>query len=162
MRIVTVTTEFDQVEDRLRLVASDKDSHVRILWLTRRLALRLIPALVQGLQIQGAEAVPPAAVQAAQVYAQLQARLNRKPALPVSAGDDTWVGLVNEITVKTAANGTRILTLKCDGSDCAELLMNQTDLRLWLQLLQHLFLLANWHDAIWPEWMPAPASAKGR
>lgn len=158
MRIITVTTEYDQHQDRLQLSVVDKAGHARMLWLTRRLAVRLVPALIQGLSMQSEADVQPEAVQAAQIYAQLQARLNKKPAEPVRPGDGTWVGLVKEISVNTVANGGRLLVFKCQGSDAAELVMNQTDLRLWLQLLQRLFRQADWREDFWPDWMQLPGA----
>ena len=43
--IVTVTMQFDPLEDRLIMDCSDKSKNTQRLWLTRRLLDRLIPSL---------------------------------------------------------------------------------------------------------------------
>lgn len=157
MRIKTITTEYDQEEDRIRLSVADKDGHSRTLWLTRRLAERLVPALIQGLTVtveqEEEQPVAPEEIQAAQMVAQLTARLSQKQMAPVRPDGEAWQGLVFEINVNSASDGSRVLVFKCKGTDAAELPMTQTQLRQWLQLLQRMFAQGQWSEAVWPAWL---------
>ena len=49
--IVTVTMQFDPLEDRLIMDCSDKSKNTQRLWLTRRLLDRLIPSLTDQLEV---------------------------------------------------------------------------------------------------------------
>lgn len=49
-QIQTFTARYDPAEDRLRLDAVDAKGHKQALWLTRRLADRVIPVLVSHLE----------------------------------------------------------------------------------------------------------------
>jgi hypothetical protein len=169
MRIKTVTTFYSQDEDRLCLAAVDEGGQQRVLWLTRRLAERLVPALTQGMlaAVTGMEEpacgggpVPPAAEaapqevkdQAAQVYAQLEARLSHKQVAPVQPGPQTPQGLVHEITLKSG-EGLRGLEFHCRGMTPCELFFNDRELRQWLHLVRSCFHAAQWREDIWPTWL---------
>ena len=158
MRVKSITTEYDQDEDRIFLAVVDKENTRCKLWLTRRLTERLISALVQGLTIRVEEdqEVPPAALQAAQVYAQLEARISQKPAIPVRVDDSATQGLVYQIKVKAAANDVRVIEFHFKATDKSaepvELVLTMAELRQWLEVLRTTTVKSQWRDDIWPEW----------
>ena len=169
MRIKTVTTSYNQDEDRLCLAVVDEAGQQRVLWLTRRLAERLVPALTQGMSVAATEVEEPpsaggqggepeaaapqeAKAQAAQVYAQLEARLSHKEVPPVQPGPQTPQGLVHEITLK-AGDGLRGLQFHCRSMTPCELFLNPRELRQWLQLVRSCFHAAQWREDVWPSWM---------
>lgn len=161
LRIFTVTTDFDENEDRIRLAVADAGRSARVLWLTRRLAERLVPALIKGLKIQSDDAdTKPAEVQAAQVYAQLEARIAKKPGKPVVVAAQAEQGLVREIKVKTASNGVRVIEFHCKGQESAELLLKPSDVRLWLEVLHQAFVKGQWRHDIWPQWLQTQARTR--
>lgn len=163
MRISTITTEFDENEDRVRLAVADDKGAARVLWLTRRLGERLAPALIKGLNVQQTEeAIPPDQMQAAQVYAQLEARISKKPGKPVVVAAQAEQGLVHEMTVKTASNGVRVIVFQCKGHEPAELVLRPADMRLWLEALHRAFAKGQWRQDIWPQWLQHQANGASR
>jgi len=154
VRISTITTDYDLNEDRVRLAVADEQGAARVLWLTRRLCERLAPVLIKGLNGCRTDAdVAPAEVQAAQVYAQLEARISKKPGKPVVVADPTKQGLVHEMTVKSASNGVRVVVFQCKGHEPAELVLRPADMRLWLEALRRAFVKGQWRHDIWPQWL---------
>jgi len=154
MRISTITTDYVLREDRIRLAVAYADGSTHPMWLTRRLAERLVPALIKDLQAPHVDdEAQPAEVQAAQVYAQLEARVSRKPARPVQVDDSAVPTLVQEINVKTAQNGTRVLTLTCPDTEPAQLVLRPGELRQWLEVLYRAFDMGQWRKDIWPAWI---------
>ena len=49
--IITVTMQFDPLEDRIIMDCSNKSNDTQRLWLTRRLLNRLIPSLTDQLEV---------------------------------------------------------------------------------------------------------------
>lgn len=162
MRIKTLTNAYDADEDRLRLAVADEEGHRRVLWITRCLAERLVPALLQGLAAAPLDEEPPddaqkaaAQAQAAQVYAQLEARLAQKPAQAVEVSPDVAQGLVHQIELKTAENGSRVLEFHCRQFPPCDLWLTPRELRQWLGLLRTTFRAAEWRQDLWPGWVDA-------
>ena len=166
LRIVTITTEYVEAEDRIRLAVADAAGATRVLWLTRRIAERLVPALIKGLKIESdaQEAQPFAvqAVQAAQVYAQLEARILKKPGAPVVVAAQDAQGLVHELKVRTAKGGVRVIQFHCLEQEPAELVLKPAEMRLWLEALQMGFVKGQWRLDIWPKWLQQQATANSR
>jgi hypothetical protein len=156
-KILTITTEYDENEDRIRFTVANTDQQAFVMWLTRRLAERMVPALVAGIKPKELdEDTPPQAVQAAQVYAQLEARLARKPAQAVQAPSYAPQGLIREINVKTAVNGARVLTFRADDMVPAQLVMSSKEQRQWLEMLRLGFHKGQWRKDVWPNWIRLP------
>jgi hypothetical protein len=159
MRVKSITTDYDQDEDRIFLAVVDSKNTRRKLWLTRRLTERLISALVQGLTIRTEDDQPvaPRAIEAAQVYAQLEARISRKPATPVEMDNSATQYLVNQIKVKTADNEVRVIEFyfkaaSDKASPPVELVLTPTELRQWLEVLRTTTVTSQWREDIWPDW----------
>ena len=158
MRVKSITTEYDQDEDRIFLAVVDSKGTRCKLWLTRRLTERLVSALVQGLTIRTEEdqEVPASAIQAAQVYAQLEARISQKPAAPVLVEDSATQGLVHQIKVKTADNDVRVIEFHYKAADKSappvELVLTPPELRQWLEVLRATTHKSQWREDIWPAW----------
>jgi hypothetical protein len=156
-KILTITTEYDENEDRIRFTVANTDQQAFVMWLTRRLAERMVPALVAGIKPKELdEDTLPQAVQAAQVYAQLEARLARKPAQAVQAPSYAPHGLIREISVKTAVNGARVLTFRADDMVPAQLVMSSKEQRQWLEMLRLGFHKGQWRKDVWPNWIRLP------
>ncbi|ABM40811.1 conserved hypothetical protein [Acidovorax sp. JS42] len=166
MQIATITTRYDAIEDRILLAVADADDIQARLWLTRRMTQRLVAALVDGVQRQIAE--PPAAraevkvaaLAAANVYAQLQARISKKPAPPVEPPSAAPQHLIQEIGVRNGRNGARILEFRCRDRGPATLMLSLTEQRQWLESLKSACGAAHWALDVWPGWM-APGAQDG-
>ena len=55
--IITVTMQFDPLEDRIIMDCSNKSKDSQRLWLTRRLLNRLIPSLTDQLEVASANKI---------------------------------------------------------------------------------------------------------
>lgn len=165
MIIKNMTTAYDADEDRLRLAVSDDGGQRRLLWVTRRLAERLAPALLQGLTVAAPEEGEPESEeaqreaasrsQAAQAYAQLEARLASRPTAAVEIPPEAPVGLVQRIELKSGDAGTRVMEFHCPGQVPCVLALNPRELRQWLGQLRAAFQAAEWRQDFWPVWVQA-------
>lgn len=169
MRIARIGTAYDAAEDRIGLAVADADGPgAGRLWLTRRLAERMVPRLAAGLQDDmapgAAQSRPEAAAAAAprarasdtlatQVYAQLEARLARKPAEPVRLAENSPQWRVDTVEITRFANGVRRLTFKGEGFEPCELLLSAVELRQWLESLHRAFVRGQWRIDVWPAWL---------
>lgn len=161
MQISTITTKYDPDQDRIILAVADTAEVTLKLWLTRRLTQRLIPALLQGLQdqISAPPDAQPQALEAANVYAQLQARITKKPAHAVQTQDATAQHLVTEIGIQVGKQGAKTLEFRCaELPEPAILSLNATELRQWLEVLKHANDKGQWQLDVFPDWLAAAAS----
>lgn len=166
MQIATITTRYDATEDRILLAVADADDNQASLWLTRRMTVRLVPALVEGVQKQitvpqaATSKVKVAALTAANVYAQLQARISKKPAPAVAPQHDGLQHLIHEIGVRDTGNGARVLEFRCLDREAATLMLSLTEQRQWLESLKSACAKAHWALDVWPAWMAPSASER--
>lgn len=154
--IARMTVVYDQRQDRMALDAADSEERVRRLWFTRRLLDRLVNALVLKLatpsQEPGPSPAPTPERQAAQIYAQLQARVAKKPEEPVRPVDGMPISLVSEVDLGTLPNGSLVLTFKSD-DDPVRLTIPGGLLRQWLESLHRNYRKAEWPTAVFPAWV---------
>lgn len=165
MQIAAITTAYDPQEDRLYLAIADDQGVSARRWLTPRLLGRLLPTLLQQVQTQivAPQEIPGEARHAANIYAQLQARLIKKPACPVLVDAQTDSKLIHEINVSLPKAGGATLAFQT-GSPCPDTLhLNPQELRQWLEALYNAWLQADWPRNQWPDWIdrPRPPSNSG-
>ncbi len=156
MRITTITTRYDRAEDRILLSVADAERATRKLWLTRRLTRRLIPALIDGLdaQIRAPEHAPRQAIEVAHIYAQLQARVTRKPAQPVKPAERTPAHLIDEIGIRRGKDAARTVRFSSpDLPEPAELALSANELRQWLESLKRAVEAGDWGLDVFPAWL---------
>lgn len=154
MMLQRLTTEFVDVEDRLRLSGQDADGRVQVLWLTQRLLNRLCPALCQMLERAGKG--PHAGL--LQGFEQEAARARHEPQEPVQVPEqaDSW--LVQAVDVTPTADGYLLRFRGTQEGQQASVLLPDTPLRQWLAIVLEHYRRAGWPGADWPEWMD-PAGA---
>ena len=150
MKIKAITTEYVLDEDRIRLSVVDLDQNKRTLWLTRRLAERIIPACLNRLP---SYAGSPEEFPAAQVYAQLEARLHKKPASTVHADKDQQEFLITQVQMNRKDNGTYILSFNDGQGESSVLVLSAQEMRQWLEVLKLAFVKGEWRMDIWPAWL---------
>lgn len=162
--IARMTVVYDQTQDRMALDAADSEERVRRLWFTRRLLDRLVNALVHQLAASPNEPGPTTAPsperQAAQIYAQLQARVAKKPEEPVRPVDGMSISLVSEVDLGTLPNRNLVLTFK-SADDPVRLAIPGGLLRQWLESLYRNYRKAAWPTGAFPAWVggnTAPAN----
>lgn len=159
MQITTITTDYDPQEDRICLAIVDDQEQCVQLWLTQRLMRRLMPPLLQQTQAQIAE-LPATAHdvrQAANVYAQLQARLSQRPAQRVALAPATEQRLIHEINLNLPRSGGVRLEFSTPGSPPATLTLHPNELRQWLEAVRRAAQRGDWPSDFWPTWMGQPA-----
>ncbi|HEY1044113.1 MAG TPA: hypothetical protein VGE60_09635 [Telluria sp.] len=144
----------------MRLSGACEDGALVQLWLTRRLADRLLPLLLNWLGQQAGEG---AHAEVMQEFAQQAAREALAPLPSVRAQDDSSM-LVQAVDVTTGDNALG-LAFKAGGpSDEAgyRIGFEAQALRQWLGILHDQYRKAEWPVDAWPSWITSagqPASA---
>jgi hypothetical protein len=157
------TTEYIDVEDRIRLTGEikrdDGQSERAVIWLTQRLANRLIPPLIGLLEKQMPPLdVPPSVVPMVeqrmeiQRFAQQSARANLVEQPPVVATADVPAWVVQTIDISPGPQLIRLTFRHPSGAE-AVLPFNPLLLRQWLNILLIAYRKGEWPLTIWPEWM---------
>jgi len=146
-----ITTEYIDLEDRIRLSGETENAETVVVWLTQRLLERLQPALLQWLEQQNADT---SHAEMLHGFAQQIAEAGLTPQMPVraDANSTAWLALSVDITQSEQAVS---LTLRgADGQD-VNLTLAANPLRQWLAILHAAYCKAGWPLAVWPEWIRA-------
>jgi hypothetical protein len=165
-----LTTEYLATEDRIRLSGEVDPQTPVVIWLTQRLLLRMVPALLEWLQKELEKsplvaastkvATSPAAAGVKdflQQAAQQSARSAVTPQEPVRAGRDSPELLATAINVARLPQGIRLTFRGAAGDQQTyHFSLAAQPLRQWLAILQDVTLRAEWPQQIWPEWMQKP------
>ncbi len=152
-----ITTEYVDLEDRIRLTGELTGGSTMVLWLTQRLVSRLVPHLTAWLEQQVASASGIASLQAAhqdivQGFAQqaAQAQLVPEPPVRVAASHTGWrIGAVDITQSEQAV----VLTFKGEANEHATLTLAAQPLRQWLGIVYEQCLRGEWPTKVWPAWM---------
>lgn len=161
------TTEYVVAEDRIRISLERGDDSVAVLWLTRRLATRLVPQIVRVLdtmpRLQQATAKPAAPSDNAQRRNQLDAFGKLEQQAPVLGGElpeNLESHLISALSVRMTRS-LMLLDFKT-GEDIVQTLpFSEEALRQWLGLLHLNFNKALWKEDIWPAWITAKGWDQG-
>ena len=167
-----ITTEYVEVEDRIRLSGESEDDQTIALWLTQRLLAQVISHLL-GL-IEKQSTVPgktddtrAPASSLMQGFAQQAAEAELAPEQPVQTISSSLSWLIQEVDIALSGEGALVLVFKRDigaiaGQDdarMATLTVESKQLRQWLGIVHAQWQRAGWPLAIWPTWMDeSPAS----
>ncbi len=147
-----ITTQFVPAEDRIRLAGEGVGGNAQVLWLTRRLADRLMPVLLCWLE----ERMPAQdAWQAGlmQSFAQQQAASAAlMPQVPVCGDALSASWLVVEMDI---VRGVNQLELRCKGAmgEQASFVLESQSLRQWLSIIHEAYRQAEWPLAVWSQWL---------
>lgn len=158
-----VTSEYIETEDRIRLNGLANQA-VTSIWLSRRLADRLVNPLVQWLEKQQPQ---PTAEERenflnfAQHAAQEATRQEASP--PVTAekqASENWLALT--IQVQSDTQALTMIFCGIDDPQKIALKMQPDQLRQWLDILYRTYLRAEWPTELWPDWIKnnTPPSAR--
>lgn len=153
-----ITTEYIDLEDRIRLAGEVGSAAPVVIWLTQRLLQRLLPALLQWLERQGDD-MPRAEV--LHSFAQQAARAELTPQAPVRAvaGCAAWLALAVDIT-----RSEQVISLTFRGADGhdATLILAAKPLRQWLSIVHDAYLKAAWPLNVWPSWVAEGTLSAGQ
>lgn len=150
-----ITTAYVDKEDRLRLSGETATGTTLVLWLTQRLANRLVHHLGQWLNAHSSRSDRPTL---AHDWAQQFAQQSAAQALPRQAAvphhNASAERLVHSVDIGTGPDGVT-LTFKTESAaaPCATLALAVVPLRQWLGIVQAQYLAADWPLSVWPHWM---------
>jgi hypothetical protein len=149
-----LTTQYVDIEDRIRLSGEDADGRIHVMWMSQRLLNRLVPAVCNMLgspqQDERAELLNSFEQQAA------QAQLTPQEPVRHDAGSVAW--LVTRVDLAQTGGGTR-LTFHGSGDEQAAVVMPELALRQWLSILRDHYRAAAWPAGAWPAWIDSAAPA---
>ena len=152
-QMVGLTTRFREAQDRLYIAAQDDLGEVTGLWLTRRLADRLVRKLTARLDggRQAAQAPEPSRA-AVQAWRQSVAQAKQAPAQPVPEPLPAQEALIESVDI---AQVDHRLKLVFHGAGVAPLALtvDGMQLRQWLGVVYRNYRLAEWPtEGVWPAW----------
>jgi len=148
------TSEFVDLEDRVRLSSEVVDGRVVSVWLTQRLLNRLVPHLA-GLLEKETQNTPRGEVlqafaQQAAVTSHAQQATGQAGVIP-ALSTEQW--LVRAVDVNA---GGEAVALKFRGESVkqeVDVAMSQVQLRQWLGILRSQYVKAGWDVTSWPDWL---------
>ena len=148
-----ITTEFIDIEDRIRLAGEVAPGQTVVLWLTQRLLGRLLPHLVGWLEQQTGNDVRGEILQG---FAQQAAMAALEPQAPVPGQPHDRGWLVHSVDIATGRDGLR-LTFKTgapgESGEPFSLTLQAQPLRQWLNILYDQYRKGEWPQASWPAWL---------
>ena len=144
-----ITTEYIDLEDRIRLSGETKNAAPVVVWLTQRVVQRLLPALLQWLERQNADT---SRAEILHSFAQQAAEAELTPQTPVRAGAGSTAWLVLSVDIAQSDQAVSLTFRGADGQD-ASLALAAKPLRQWLAIVHDAYLKAEWSLDVWPEWV---------
>ncbi|MDA9901304.1 hypothetical protein N9D99_02175 [Gammaproteobacteria bacterium] len=160
INIEKITTEYSEVEDRIRMSALTSDDTVMILWVTRRMLLMLIPPVSEWLDEKKntSSQMSEKSKEMMNDFAQSEAQAKLKAEKPVTpekqrpqAGEPINSWLIHEIDVKHS-NELMELYFKSTQNDVAKLILTKLSARQWLSIVHSQWIKSEWLMDIWPSW----------
>jgi hypothetical protein len=153
-----LTTEYIQIEDRFRLTGEDQQGRALCLWLTQRLAIRIVVHLVDAIATSSPEAIQnPSQDQDVskllQGFAQQAAAADLSPQVAVQSSAAKQSMLINEVDVTRGEGGVVSLVFRNHEDTKVALSFQLQQLRQWLSIIHAQWIKAEWPNSIWPEWI---------
>ncbi len=155
IKLRRLTTEYVVIEDRIRISGETRDSGPVVMWLTNRLAMRVVPQLVRWVEDRAALAASSdyaALKRELQSFAQAAAVAGLKPQRPVIAEGTTPSWIVQAIDM-TEIQGRLSITFRGEPDQSASVPFDATGLRQWLSILHRAWSKAAWPSVVWPDWI---------
>lgn len=149
-----LTTEYIEIEDRLRLAGELDNGEALALWLTRRLLDRLLPPLLHWLE-QQEEDLPRADLLHGWAMQAARAELTPQPPVRLTTRSDQW--LVQAIDLTRQREEVTLIFKGSDASQQVGLQMAVKPLRQWLAIVHDFYQIAQWPLDIWPNWLDEAA-----
>lgn len=159
MELNRLTTQYDPMQDRIRLTGELVSGQSVVLWLTQRLLNRLVRHVSQQLEKTSTSKSDVPSVQAhlKQSFAQQRARTVLPRQAPVATEDSSIQWLVKSVGLKANekanAEGIRLVFTGFADAEQAALSLTATPLRQWLNILHDQYRVAGWATTTWPDWV---------
>jgi len=152
--LLRITTEYNEVEDRVLLLGEEKDGARVELWMTQRLVSRIAPVLAKRLEESAGVSPAPELLNA---FEQERANSSIKPAPRVPRKHVARSLLVEAVDVTFGGSGVR-LVFKDGGGEACGLSFTNLVLRQWLSILYAATRAAGWRSDFWPHWLSKEAT----
>ncbi|MFZ2853856.1 MAG: hypothetical protein WAZ34_07065 [Rhodocyclaceae bacterium] len=149
------TLSYDESEDRLRLAIEDDAGQASALWLTQRLAGRLVQALVRWLGSEADHRVGTTR-DAVQSWEQDAALALHRGSEPVQINGEVRRGLLTSIDLARHAGDVHSVIFHWADDQAACLNLTMVELRQWLGIMHGLYVKAEWPRQVWPSWFELP------
>ena len=150
-----VTTEYVEMEDRLRLTASLRSGKTISFWFTQRLLIQLLLACTDWLENQSPDIAKKIATSqskdSALSLAQESAKSELHAETSVVASPNSPNLLVKELDINFRTEGIE-LVIKAK-NERFSLILDTKQLRQWLSIIYMLWQNAKWPNSHWPDWM---------
>ena len=161
-KLERITTDYDEQEDRITLAGLTDKGQTVVLWLTMRLASRLIKHCLGVLEKDHPEpeeiySANKGSKESIQNFVQKSVEQQTAQETAVKVEENSPKYLVVEIDIKGVSAGVT-LTFKEQFSTCYEIFLNSQQLRQWLGMLHAVWQKTEWPKEIWPDWMAADSS----
>lgn len=152
-----ITTEYIELEDRIRLASLTDDNQTISIWLTMRLLRRLITHCLNLLakSTPGLEKAPTQnekSRKSIQNFVQKSAEQQIVVETAVTVTENSPDYLAAEIDVRNDYAGVTII-FKDEFNSNYSIYLNNRQLRQWLSMLHMIWQKAEWSTLIWPDWM---------
>ena len=147
--IQKMTVEYHPLEDRLRLSVQINDSESYLLWMTAKLTVAAVAAILKTLD----KSQPVYQVTERKPFQQWEqsAALLKFKAIPAVKAAVTRADLVQSVDISRRGENYA-LTFHGVNHTEARLSLTATQMRQWLQIVYQQFLQAKWSLAVWPAW----------
>jgi len=130
------------------MVVEDGLQQTTVIWLTHRLLVRVIDAMVKAIESETQGRPESDTLQTFTQHRAQQAQVEESPVRAIE-GSAEW--LINRIDLNVSDER---LTLKLFADEeCATLPMPRVNVRQWLHIMHRLFEVAEWHYEQWPSWL---------
>lgn len=146
-----ITTDYVDLEDRIRLSGEMESAATVVVWLTQRLLERLLPVLLLWLEQQSADT---AHAEMLHDFAQQAAEAGLTPQIPVRADVSSTAWLALSVDIAQSDQAVSLTLRGSDGQD-VNLTLVANPLRQWLAILHDAYCKAGWPLTVWPEWIRA-------
>ena len=152
-----ITTEYIELEDRIRLAGLTEENQTVCIWLTMRLLKRLITHCLNLLEKNTPELkeTPTQNEQSREIihnFVQQSADQQVVEETAVKVTKNSPNHLAAEIDVKSDHGGVTII-FKGEFSSYYVIYLNNQQLRQWLGMLHIIWQKAEWSTLVWPDWM---------
>jgi hypothetical protein len=160
--IGTVTTVYDEREDRFKLTTEVQDHSLLNLWLNQRILQRLIPHIIDWLDKTEANTAildsqsktllkEFAKAEAVDKLASKLNQLSNKPCeTSVESKQSSW--LVYEVDLNFSDQYLE-LSFKSKTNRVAKLPLTKSTARQWIIILHTQWIKSEWDSKIWPDWL---------
>ncbi len=154
-----VTTQYDPIQDRIRLSGQFKDDKVCVIWLTQRMLNRLIPHVTGWFEKQQDDNTPRSDLlnsiqqQRAQNKHAERVEQGLDTAVPADEAETEWLAL--SLDIQQPPGGIRLIFKDKaeEPEQLAALELPPLLIRQWLNVLMANYKKAEWPNNAWPEWM---------